>query len=59
MQLANILRCIDKGFLLLLLLLWEMLTDALKGIGLRSVFRNFLWEKKKVTDFFDNFLYFP
>ena len=59
MQLANILRCIDKGFLLLLLLLWEMLTDALKGIGLRNVFRNFLWEKKKVTDFFDNFLYFP
>ena len=59
MQLANILRCIDKGFLLLLLLLWEMLTDALKGIGLGSVFRNFLWEKKKVMDFFDNFLYFP
>ena len=58
MQLANILRCIDKGFLLLLLL-WEMLTDALKGIGLGSVFRNFLWEKKKITDFFDNFLYFP
>ena len=56
MQLANILHCIDKGFLLLL---WEMLTDALKGIGLGSVFRNFLWEKKKVTDFFDNFLYFP
>ena len=34
------------------------------GIGLRNIFRNFLCEKKKVTNIFDSFffnfiLYFP
>ena len=30
-----------------------------KGIGLGNIFSNFLWEKKKIIDFFNNFLYFP
>ena len=29
-----------------------------KGIGLGNVFRNFLWEKKKTTYFFDSFFIF-
>ena len=28
------------------------------GIGLKNIFRNFLLEKKKITNFFYNFLYF-
>ena len=30
-----------------------------KGIDLGNMFRNFLWEKKKATNLFDSFLYFP
>ena len=29
-----------------------------KGIGLKNIFRNLLWKNKKVTDFFNKFLYF-
>ena len=28
------------------------------GIGLRNIFKNFLCEKKKIPNFFYNFLYF-
>ena len=31
---------------------------CLKGISLESILRNFLCEKRKVIDFFNNFLYF-
>ena len=30
-----------------------------KGIGLRTIFRNILWENDKAINFSDNFLYFP
>lgn len=30
-----------------------------KSIDLGSIFRNILWEKKKVIDYFKSFLYFP
>ena len=30
-----------------------------KGLGLKNIFRNFLLEKEKKINFFNNFLYFP
>ena len=38
----------------------EKLTDVLnsKSIGFKNIYRNFLKEKKKVINCFDNFLYF-
>ena len=40
------------------LLIKEKIHECPKDISLRSIFRSFLWEKKKVIDFFNNFLYF-
>ena len=34
------------------------INEYLKGIGLRSIFRNILQENDKVINFFDSFLYF-
>ena len=42
-------------------LLWDLKGKANKcfnDIDLENIFKNFLWEKKRVIDFFDNFLNF-
>ena len=36
----------------------KMLKNALKGFGLGTIFKNILWENKKIINFIDCFLYF-
>ena len=52
------LHFVTRCFLVVDILYLEKVNECFNDIDLKNIFKIFLWEEKKVINFFSNFLYF-